>query len=199
MLVTTSSNISRSSRLELGEWSLAFHSEFLTFLTFFRHYGGVPLMVEHIRHLGFSFWIEHLSHRSWSPLWSALLATATNVNTTSTFLFPYINEYSHNHNGYAEFLITFNCHAEFLIPFNCLAKFLIPFNLTTPSTSSAIQNHFADYPFQCTNLDYKSTFSLFSDFLQNLPDPTQIIITDASKSSYITSIASYSELGHLAY
>ena len=126
---------------------------------------------------GFRFWVKHLSLRR-SILWSALLDTPTKINTTSIFLFPYIKERFLNH----------NCHAEFFIPFN----------FSTPSISSAIQFHLADFSFQRTDLDNKSTFTLFSDFLQNLTEHYQLIVIDASKSAHITNIAACSEIGHLA-
>ena len=144
-----------------------------------RHHAGVPLMAEHIRHIGFSFWVKHLSFCSWSPLWSALLETPKKISTTSTLLFPYIKRHFLNH--------------------NCLADFLVPFNFPTPSTTSDIQFYLADFSFQCTDLDDKSTFTLFSDFLQILPGSYQIIATDVSKSAHTMSIAACSETNHLPY
>ena len=135
-------------------------------------------MAEHIRHLSFSFWVRHLSLRSWSPLWSALLDTPKKISTTSTLLFPYIKEH---------FLIH-NCHADFLVPFY----------FPIPSTASDIQLHLADFSFQRTDLDDKTPLPCFQIFPQNLPEYYLIIATDASKSAHITSIAACSETGHLA-
>ena len=78
-----------------------------------------------------------------------------------------------------------------------ITEFLMHFNFQTSSTSSAIPFQHADFSVQRTDLDDKSTFNLFSDFLQNPPESYQIITTDASKYAYVTSIAACSEIGHL--